>query len=273
MLLLGLVLSSALGLLGYWRRSLSASGVLGAILVGTTIFAAGGWAWGALLVVFFLSSSALSHFQEAAKQALAEKFSKGSRRDLAQALANGGAGALAALGQALWPHPLWWLAFTGIFATVNADTWATELGVLSRLPPRLILTGRPVEAGTSGGVTPAGALAAFGGAGLIGLVAAAFDLAAGGSAALAAGLALAAALSGVCGSLCDSLLGASAQGIYYCDVCQKETERFPRHGCGAPTRLLRGWRWLDNDGVNFLSSIVGGIVAAAIALVVMSPWI
>src|SRR5262245_30796985 len=93
-LLLGLVLSAAIGALGYRRGSLSRSGVLGAVLVGTTIFGLGGWAWGTLLVVFFVSSSALSHYKERRKAALAEKFSKGSQRDLAQALANGGAGAL-----------------------------------------------------------------------------------------------------------------------------------------------------------------------------------
>src|SRR3954471_9112821 len=110
-----------MGAIGYRRQSLSGSGVLGAVLVGTLVFGLGGLAWGALLVVFFFSSSALSHFKSARKAAVAEKFSKGSRRDLAQALANGGVGAIATAGYALWPHPLWWAAFAGAMATVNAD--------------------------------------------------------------------------------------------------------------------------------------------------------
>ena len=57
-------------------------------------------------------------------------------------------------------------------AAVNADTWATELGVLSRTPPRLITSGKVVERGTSGGVSLAGTLAALGGAAVIGLAAA-----------------------------------------------------------------------------------------------------
>lgn len=268
MLALGLVLSTAIGLFGYWRRSLSWSGVVGAIVVGTTIFGLGGWAWGTLLVVFFVSSSALSHFKEGLKEALAEKFSKGSQRDLAQALANGGAGALAAIGNALWPHPLWWVGFVGIFATVNADTWATELGVLSRTAPRLITSGRPVEVGTSGGLTALGTLAALAGAGLIGLVAAGFDLAAGGSWTMAGALVLVAAVAGSVGALFDSLLGATVQAIYYCEACGKETERYPRHRCGATTRPLRGWRWLDNDWVNFVSSVAGGLAAVGIWRVV-----
>ena len=38
-------------------------------------------------VVFFISSSALSHYRGAQKERFAETFSKGARRDLGQALA------------------------------------------------------------------------------------------------------------------------------------------------------------------------------------------
>lgn len=264
-LLLGLVLSAGIGYAAYRRGSLSRSGAAGAVAVGTLIVGLGGWAWGTLLVVFFVSSSALSHYKERRKAALAEKFSKGSQRDLAQVLANGGAGALMAVANALWPHPAWWWAFTAAIATVNADTWATELGVLSRWPPRLVTTGRVVEAGTSGGVTLAGTLAALGGAGLIGLVAAGFDVAAGGTVSAALGLVLIAALAGVAGALFDSLLGATAQAIYVCEACGKETERHPLHTCGNATRRVRGWAWLDNDWVNFVSAAAGALAAGLLA--------
>ena len=264
--LLGLVLSVIIGYVGYRRQSLSGSGMLGAVLVGTLIFGLGGLAWGFLLVVFFVSSSALSHFKEAGKAAVAEKFSKGSRRDLAQTLANGGVGALAAICNALWPHPLWWAGYVGAIASVNADTWATELGVLSRTAPRLISTGKPVEPGTSGGLTAVGTLAALGGAALIGLVAAGFDLAAGQPLARVVLLVIIASAAGLAGSLADSLLGATVQAIYYCDACHKETERHPFHSCGTPTRQIRGWRWMNNDWVNFLSSLVGALLAAGLFL-------
>jgi uncharacterized membrane protein len=145
---------------------------------------------------------------------------------------------------------------------VNADTWATELGVLSRAPPRLITTSKPVAPGTSGGLTAAGTLAALGGAALIGLVAAGFGLAAGQPFLSAAGLFLLACLAGLLGSLFDSLLGATVQAIYYCDACGKETERHPLHSCGAPTRRLRGWRWMNNDWVNFISAAGGTAIGA-----------
>src|SRR6266699_3245351 len=101
-LLLGLFLSTAISLFAYRRRSLSPSGVAGAVVTGTTTFGLGGWDWGLSLVFFFVSSSMLSHFREHEKAAAAaDKFSKGSRRDLGQVVANGGVATLLALGYGL----------------------------------------------------------------------------------------------------------------------------------------------------------------------------
>ena len=259
----GLVLSAAIGYAGYRKGALSSSGALGALLVGTLIFGLGGWDWGLLLIAFFLSSSALSRYREREKEALAEKFAKGARRDLGQVLANGGLGALLAIGAALYPGPLWLVAYVGVMATVNADTWATEIGVLSRTRPRLITTGRPVEVGTSGGVSWLGTLATLAGGLLIGLLAALFKLFSADGLELWL-LLLGGVAGGLAGSLFDSFLGATAQAIYFCDRCVKETER-KHHRCGEETRQLRGWRWLNNDLVNLISSGVGAAVALGLA--------
>ena len=267
----GLFLSGLIGWAGYRKESLSASGVLGALIVGTLTFGPGGWAWGLLLIAFFVSSSFLSHYRQMDKEDLVEKFAKGHRRDLSQALANGGWGAVLAIFYAFSPSPLLWAAFVGTMATVNADTWATELGVLNPVPPRLITTGRRVPVGSSGGVSTLGTLAALAGGLFIGAVA----LALGWVAALWQHLTLGwvdlwlipvAVVGGLAGSFFDSLLGATAQAIYYCDACQKETER-TLHRCGTQTRQIRGWRWLDNDLVNLLSSVVGSLAAVLIAWV------
>ena len=89
-------------------------------------------------------------------------------RDLGQALANGGAAAVfaAAFGLAVTPHirDLWQAAMLGALAAVTADTWATELGVLSRRPPVMITTGKPAVPGRSGAVSTGGTLAAAAGA-------------------------------------------------------------------------------------------------------------
>jgi uncharacterized protein (TIGR00297 family) len=265
----GLALSLAIGVIGYRRGALSGSGLAGALITGTLIFGLGGWEWGTLLVVFFVSSSALSFYRAREKQALGEKFAKGHRRDLAQALANGGLAALLAVLSHLLPPLMggagggWFVACAGAMAAVNADTWATELGVLSPHPPRLITTGQRVEVGTSGGVTWRGSAASLGGALTIGLVAGLELLILRQGWANVAALLLAATAGGAAGSAFDSLLGATVQAIYWCDACGKETERRV-HRCGAETRLFRGWRWLGNDLVNFAASAVGALVAAGI---------
>ncbi len=262
-LLLGLLLSSLIAWLGYRRGSLSGSGVVGALITGPVIFGLGGWEWGLLLIAFFVSSSGLSHYRERDKEELAEKFAKGHRRDLGQALANGSAAALLAVAHLAWPAPLLFVACAGAMAAVNADTWATEVGVLSRRPPRLITTGRLVEVGTSGGVSGLGLAIGAAGAAFIGLLGAGGALLAGEGGAVAAAVLVGAAVGGVAGSLFDSLLGATLQAIYWCDHCGKETERRV-HRCGSATRHVRGLSWLSNDAVNFAASLLGAAVAATI---------
>ncbi|MFQ5401487.1 MAG: DUF92 domain-containing protein [Anaerolineae bacterium] len=257
--------SGIVAALAWWRGSLSPSGAAGATLVGALIFVFGGWQWGVFLLIFFVSSSALSHFKEAEKQAAAEKFDKGHTRDVGQVLANGGLGSAAAVMSALAPSPLWLPFFVGVMATVTADTWATELGTLSRKPPRLITNGRVVEVGTSGGVSLLGTAVSLAGGLLIG--ASGGFLAGGRPFWLLLGTG---ALSGLFGSLFDSLLGATVQQIYYCEVCRKETER-KVHKCGHHTHPLRGWPWLNNDLVNFLASLVGGLIAASLSLAMAPP--
>jgi uncharacterized protein (TIGR00297 family) len=257
-LAVGAALSVAIALLALWRRSLSPSGALGAVVVGTVTFGLGGLSWGTALVAFFVSSSALSHYRRTAKESVAGDFAKGGERDLGQTLANGGAGALIASLAAAAPHPALLHAFAGALATVTADTWATELGVLGRRRPRLVTTWQPVEPGTSGGISLPGTLAAAAGALFIGLVLFAVEPDA------APWLVPAAAAAGLIGCTADSLLGATVQAMYWSERRAKLTERRSEPD-GTSNRLVRGLSWVGNDLVNFLSSLAGAAVGAALA--------
>src|SRR5262245_42585424 len=137
-LLIGFLLAALIGYIGYRRQALSRSGVVGAILTGGLIFGFGGLSGAALLLAFFLSSSALSRVRESQRGALAGKVSRGSQRGLGQALASGGAAAVCMVLYGVTGHAVYWAASAAALATANADTWATELGVLSRTAPRLI---------------------------------------------------------------------------------------------------------------------------------------
>ncbi|HEY3342314.1 MAG TPA: DUF92 domain-containing protein [Anaerolineae bacterium] len=295
-LIVGLLFSSCIGLLAYRRKSLTVSGIAGAILTGTLIFGLGGLVSGLLLIAFFITSSLLSHYKTSRKQKVAEQFDKGSQRDLGQALANGGAAAFFALcGGIAWLLNssallvmVCFAAMVGALASANADTWATELGVLSKVPPRLIThPAQVVEPGTSGGITRNGTLAAAGGALFIGLVnllcalmaallpfesslwPALYNLRAIGDAGFALLLVAAALIGGITGALTDSLLGASAQAIYFSAKRNKPTERRIEWD-GTPNRLLKGRAWLNNDWVNFIASLAGAAVAGLLVLVMVA---
>ena len=263
----GLIASTVIALVAHRRRALTTSGALGAILVGTITFGFGGWIWGILLVAFFALSTALSRYRQADKRQLADKFVKGAHRDMGQVLANGGLAAFISLLYFSYPAPVLLAAFLGSMATVNADTWGTEVGVLSRDLPRLITTWRRVPVGTSGGVTLLGTAASTLGALFIGLLAYILlcveALVAGHNAFVLSWIIPTTLFSGLLGSLFDSLLGATVQGIFYCARCETETEK-ELHGCGLQTSHLRGWRWLNNDVVNLLSSLGGALVAISL---------
>jgi uncharacterized protein (TIGR00297 family) len=270
-ILLAYAIAALIGYAGYRARALTWDGAVAACLVGGTVFGFGGLGCAVLIVLFFASSSALSFFKssDARKQRAAETFEKGGKRDAGQVLANGGIASLAALLLGLsGGNTAFFGAFVGALAAATADTWATEIGVLSKGQPRLVTTGEIVQAGTSGAITWLGSGAAMMGALLIGLVAALLGLFPLFSipgvhplSIVAAGL-----LGGSAGMLVDSLLGASVQGSYWCPLCEKPTESRV-HQCGTRTRLTRGFAWVTNDIVNAAGTLTGAIVGTVIVTV------
>ena len=262
-LILGFLLAVLISLAAARAHSLSRSGAWGALLEGTIIFGLGGWQWAVLLLAFFISSSTLTRLFGKKKAALNEKFDKGGTRDIGQVLANGAVASIFVGVHFFIPTAVWtWVAFAASLAAVNADTWATELGVLNPAEPRLITSGKPVERGTSGGISFFGMLAATGGAAFISIFAALLGNSATGSGTLPAPILIFAisTLAGVIGSLFDSLLGATVQAIYHCPQCDKETEKNPVHTCGTKTVQVRGWHWLNNDMVNLGCALMGAVI-------------
>jgi uncharacterized protein (TIGR00297 family) len=255
-LFLGFVAALVIAWAAGRAHSLSRSGAWGAVLVGTIIFGLGGWKWAVLLLAFFISSSALTRLFGRRKAGLDEKFEKGGRRDLGQVLANGWIACLFTGLHFFFPSAPWtWIGFAAALSAVNADTWSTELGVLSPSLPRLITNGKAVEKGTSGAVSLLGTLSAVGGAALIALLAGWL-----GPAGRFWTLVAIITVAGAVGALFDSFLGATVQAIYHCPHCEKETERHPRHTCGTETIQIRGWKWLNNDLVNLACAAMGTII-------------
>lgn len=234
---------------------LSPSGVAASIVAGSVAVAAG-WSWGILLLAFFLSATALSVLGVSRKAAILNAVvAKTGDRDGWQVAANGGLFTAAAAAYLISPSSIWQAIGAGALAASSADTWATELGTLLGKRPRSMISGARVPAGTSGGVTLAGWMAAVGGALLV---------------AGAAWLAhwpvpiYAVIAGGIAGSAVDSLAGATIQERRWCDACGTSTERRV-HRCGTTTRHAGGITRFDNDAVNLLCSAAGALVTLVLS--------
>ena len=272
---LGLLAGIGIAYVAYRSQALNQSGGLAAGLLGTVVFGLGGVGWAAVLLTFFISSSFLSKLFKQRKAQVGQNFAKGSRRDAGQVAANGAFSGLMALfyfftaqtgfGQG-W-QPVLWVGFAASLAAANADTWATELGVLNPRRPILLKDLRRVPQGTSGAVSLVGSLAALAGAGLVAGMAVLSNLAGWTPAGIRSPGTqfLAIVVAGVLGSFIDSFLGATIQAVYYCPNCQKETERYPIHICGTKTKLKRGLPWLNNDWVNTACTFSAGLIGLLLA--------
>lgn len=255
-IVIGGMVAAAVAWTAHRSRALSASGALAATTVGIAAVSAG-WAWGALLLVFFVSSTLLGRWRHAARAALVRGVvAKGDRRDAFQVLANGGVFAASAIAWSVQPGVALAAAGAGALAAAASDTWATEVGTLAGGEPRSLVSGRRLARGMSGGVTWVGSVAGAGGAVLLGTVALGLGWPLRSALAVAAG--------GVTGSLVDSMLGATVQERRWCETCRMPTER-PRHDCGSATARAGGVPLVRNDAVNLACTLAGAAVAAWLA--------
>lgn len=169
--------SSAIVAWGLSRNSLSPSGGAAAFVVGFVTMMAG-VDFGVALVYFFVSSSLITKFGHKRKAAIEDGYVAGGRRSAVQVLANGLTGTVAA--GIYWYHeaqdcrsPLLLTlvcAFIGHYGCCIGDTWASELGVLSKSKPILLTTLRTVPTGTNGAISLVGTLASIAGGLSLGIV-------------------------------------------------------------------------------------------------------
>lgn len=267
----GLAAAATIALLARRAGSLSGSGAVAATVVGTVAIAAG-WGWGALLIGYFVASSALTRAGQARKAARTGAIvEKGGARDAWQVAANGGLFALAAMARVAlgddWPGDLATIAGAGALAAAASDTWSTEIGSWIGGTPRLITNWQPVAAGTSGGVTLWGFAGAALGATAVALAFTSLMLPGTQLGPFSGALVL---LAGVAGSVADSVLGALVQARRRCPTCNAPTERRV-HDCGTATVPDGGWAWMTNDTVNAMATVVGAALPLAILLTQPPP--
>lgn len=290
---------------GLKKGNLDTSGAVAAAVVGGTTLAAS-LPLGAALLLFYFSGSAFTRVgKERKKKVDAEVKDGGGQRSWKQVFATAGVGTALAVAYALETRgqdlgavvdtlgapqrTAIVLAYLGNFACVCGDTWASELGILSAAPPRMItsfLLRQRVPRGTNGGVSAWGTLMSVAGGAFMGTVLVGIDYLTGAARDVPSQLPVIGlgAAAGFVGSLVDSVLGATVQRSWYQPATGRATATLPEGAVvssepyqesmldkfeagnakeeaseadlKAPFVVVSGFPLLTNEQVNLASSII-----------------
>jgi len=253
---IGLLALATISITSFRYRATDEKGTLAAFLMGAIVGLTAGWLWVIYMILFFTVASLATKFRYNYKSTLHAAEEKGGARGAKNVLANGGLATLFAFLYWLLKEPAIAVLFVASITSSLSDTLATEIGLLSKRRPHAILNpSQEVEPGRSGGITGLGLAAEAISSTLFSLLAFAIGI-------IESKYILAIAVAGVLGANVDSLLGATLQGYYVCEVCGQNTERSIH--CSERAKKVKGIAWLGNNAVNLLSGFSAVIAALAI---------
>ena len=236
--LVALLIHAPLPLLAKRIAVLTPQGWWHAALLGTVLMGSLGWRAWLAVVLYLVLGSAVTRLGLRDKQARGLAEARGGRRGPANVWGSALVGAVLALITPLAP-PAWqpWLllGFAASFTAKLADTCGSEIGKRWGRHALLITTWRAVPPGTEGAISVEGTAASLLGSIVMAGIMAALGLTHGGLA-----LVLVSAI-GLAATLLESLIGATLQ---------------------------QRWRWLSNELVNGLQTLIAALLALA-----LGPWL
>ena len=237
-------------LISKYLKALTYSGLFGAIVMGILVTLFGSLQYLIPLSVFFIFSSFLSKILKSSFYKI-----KGSQRDIIQVYANGGVALILCLVNYFTPNPLILLLFLASVSSAMSDTWGTEFGKLSKSRPVSILTFKSIEHGLSGGITRIGTIGSLLGSCVLGFTIWIITP-------IPSYLIYGIILSGFAGSIFDSIIGASYQGKYQTNSGEIIEENLEN------TTIVSGKKWITNNLVNLLNTIVGPVFMSAYVYII-----
>lgn len=230
----------------YRKKSVSVSGFASMLVIASFFIWNNGISTLAVLFSMFVSASLLTKYKYQYKSELTEKvLKKHGPRDAIQAICNLGVAFLCFVLYTFTHKQAFILALLCSVAASNADSWASEIGVLSKRKPVLITTFGECKPGISGGITLLGTLAGVAGSIFIAMISLLLNIS---SNLPPIQLFVLISVSGVAGLFLDSLLGATLQVIY------TDTDGYETENTRLAFKKSRGISWINNDLVNFISS-------------------
>lgn len=243
-------------IIAYYLKAITFGGMILAIFLGISLHAFGGWISYIALVLFFIVGSIVSKIGKNQKAITKKIHEHYGARSVAQVAANGLPSLFFAVLYYCTGLESCLLAVLICFAAATADTFSSEIGMLSKKTPVSILTFKPIQRGMSGGITLLGLVGGAIGAFIISLLSIPkFGL---------KGM-FAILFIGLLSSLFDSILGAAFQAKYQFENEQKEivlTECSSYNG--KKLKLVHGIKCINNDMVNFVSIFAIGLVVSFI---------
>lgn len=175
-IVVAIVASGMICILAFLLRWITLDGAKAAFVLGAYTYGLGGLNASLILILFFVTGSWLAKINNFKIKRIDYNNAYDSRRDGLQVWANGFWFTFFLSLYFLFHVHLFYLAAVASLAVANADTWASEVGVLTNTGKTvLITTFQPVIAGVDGGVSLTGTIAAILGSTLISAVYMAFS--------------------------------------------------------------------------------------------------
>lgn len=233
-----LVLASIILFFAVRKKSLTLSGSVVAFVVALNLYAFGGFWVGISLIAFFLLGSIISKIKNNAKEKAEARQEITGQRSWKQVLANSLPACVLVWLYYIFPEKDYFVLLAiSVFAAASADTFSSELGMLSKGKVYDVIGFKEIPAGLSGGVSLAGLLFGIIGSMCIAVFAVSlFGI---------KGFCIA-TLLGICGTIIDSILGSLFQRKY------KDNEKgLVEYVAG--NKKERGFSFISNNTVNLLT--------------------
>ena len=220
----------------YKKEHLSLNGFFSSTLMAGLFLGFGSQKYVLPIALFFILSTLLS------KIGSKDLHDLKSVRNANQVFANGGVGLVLCILNHYYQTELIYNMFLASIAAANSDTWASEIGKLSKKRPKDIISGRILNRGESGGITFIGLLGSISGAFVIATIGFFLDV--------NIYYLTIVFISGFLGSIFDSILGSTLQSRFILidgKTIKEEKEQ--------NSYLYSGLISINNNSVNFICTL------------------
>lgn len=253
-ILIGVAVLSCISIYAHLKKQLTVSGIVAAFLVGFIHIYIGGPSALLMMMFFFLSCAVIAKLIPDKSGRIHKK---GAQRDMAQVFANSLPAVAGLFIYRLTPYKdIGLITFASSLAEAISDTWAGDIGIISRKDPVSILTFTKVPKGLSGGISILGCGASLMASFLMSLLFVgcySMDLV----------VISIVTISGTLGALFDSFLGATLQ-VHYRRKDGSLTEH--EYTDGERNEQVRGLKFMNNDMVNLCSGIFSFLLSLFLAM-------